>query len=398
MYKIVGKSLPNFPTIFFLCPFFFSILACGTVVIFIINRGHCAVMRNSSKQTDKMLSFKKYSSIENHFNREFMEKVVAELPQDLEYVVQEKVHGANTSFLCDGNEVRFAKRTSMLEDEEKFYEYPELLDVYKDKVFKLFARIRDTHPEVTSLSLFGEMFGGLYPHNDVKANRSLSHIQKGVCYTPEHEFYGFDIYLSDGVNGWYLPVDEVNELFESEGFFYAKTLFRGTLAECLKFPNAFPSKISEWLGLPPINDNICEGIVIRPVSPMYLRNGSRVLIKSKNERFAEKKNVKRRNKLFAEPIPYSEQLKDLVVEVEAYVTENRLNNVVSHIGEVHVPKDFGKIMGLFSKDVLEDFLKEHGGDYAGLEKSEQKLLNKELNKLATDLVKKVYMNQNFILG
>ncbi len=355
-------------------------------------------MRNSSKQTDKMLSFKKYSSIENHFNREFMEKVVAELPQDLEYVVQEKVHGANTSFLCDGNEVRFAKRTSMLEDEEKFYEYPELLDVYKDKVFKLFARIRDTHPEVTSLSLFGEMFGGLYPHNDVKANRSLSHIQKGVCYTPEHEFYGFDIYLSDGVNGWYLPVDEVNELFESEGFFYAKTLFRGTLAECLKFPNAFPSKISEWLGLPPINDNICEGIVIRPVSPMYLRNGSRVLIKSKNERFAEKKNVKRRNKLFAEPIPYSEQLKDLVVEVEAYVTENRLNNVVSHIGEVHVPKDFGKIMGLFSKDVLEDFLKEHGGDYAGLEKSEQKLLNKELNKLATDLVKKVYMNQNFILG
>lgn len=50
-----------------------------------------------------MLTFKKYSSIENHFNREFMEKVVAEMPQDFEYVVQEKVHGANTSFLCDGN-------------------------------------------------------------------------------------------------------------------------------------------------------------------------------------------------------------------------------------------------------------------------------------------------------
>ena len=54
-------------------------------------------------------------------------------------------------------------------------------------------------------------------------------------------------------------------------------------------------------------------------------------------------------------------------------------------------------MGLFSKDVLEDFLKEHGGEYGCLEKSEQKLLNKELNKLATALVKKVYMSQAYII-
>ena len=67
-----------------------------------------------------MLEFKKYSSIENSFSREFMERVVAEMPQDLEYVVQEKVHGANTSFLCDGKTVRFAKRTSILEEGEQF--------------------------------------------------------------------------------------------------------------------------------------------------------------------------------------------------------------------------------------------------------------------------------------
>ena len=111
------------------------------------------------------------------------------------------------------------------------------------------------------------------------------------------------------------------------------------------------------MGLPAIDDNICEGIVIRPVVPMYLRNGSRVLIKSKNERFAEKKSVKKRNKLFAEPIPFSEALQTLIAEGEAYVTVNRLINVVSHIGEVHFPKDFGKVMGLFSKDVLDDFSK-----------------------------------------
>ena len=246
-----------------------------------------------------MLEFKKYSSIENSFSREFMEHVVDEMPQDLGYVVQEKVHGANTSFLCDGETVRFAKRTSMLEDGEQFYDYPELLERYKARVLKLFTDIRAKFPEVTHISVFGEMFGGLYPHDDVHATHKVSLIQKGVCNTPGHEFYGFDIYLFTEEGGRFLPVDEVNEFFETNGFFYAKTLFRGTLAECLKYPNAFQSKVAEWLGLPAIEDNICEGIVIRPVVPMYLRNGSRVLIKSKNERFAEKKSVKKRNKLFA---------------------------------------------------------------------------------------------------
>lgn len=344
-----------------------------------------------------MLEFKKYSSIENSFNREFMERVMAEMPADLEFVVQEKVHGANTSFLCDGNEVKFAKRTSVLAEGENFYEYALLLDTYKDRVLSLYGKVKAKYPEITHISVFGEMFGGRYPHDDVKVSHKLSLIQKGVCYTPEHEFYGFDIYLFQDENNRFLPVDEVNKLFEAEGFFYAKTLFRGTLAECLKYPNAFESKIAEWLGLPAIEDNICEGVVIRPVEPMYLRNGSRVLIKNKNERFSEKKSAKTRNKLFAEPVPYSEALKAMLPEVEVYVTENRLSNVVSHIGEVHFPKDFGKVMGMFSKDVLDDFLKEYGSAYTALDKCEQKSLNKELNKLCTTLVKKVFMSQAYIL-
>ena len=344
-----------------------------------------------------MIEFKKYSSIENSFSREFMEDVVAQMPPDMTWVVQEKVHGANTSFLCDGIEVKFAKRTSMIADDEKFYDYQELLDRYKERVIGLFNAVKARHPGVTAISVFGEMFGGLYPHNEVKRNPKMSLIQKGVCYCPEHDFYGFDIYIFAGDDSRYLPVDEVNELYEINGFFYAKTLFRGSLNECLKHPNAFQSKIAEWLGLPAIEDNICEGVVIRPVEPCYLRNGSRVLIKSKNERFAEKKSVKKRNKLFAEPVPYSDVLKSLIVEAEAYVNENRLANVVSHIGEVHFPRDFGKVMGLFSKDVLADFLKEHGSEFDTLDKCEQKTFYKEVNKLCTALVKQVYMSQAYII-
>lgn len=344
-----------------------------------------------------MFKFKKYSSIENSFNREFMEYVVAEMPPDLKYVVQEKVHGANTSFLCDGSNVQFAKRTSVLAEDEKFYDYPELLETYKEKVLKLYTKIKDKYPDVASISVFGEMFGGLYPHNEVKRMGKLTVIQKGVFYTPVHEFYAFDIFVFSENGDRFLPVVEANELFESEGFFYAKTLFEGTLAECLKYPNKFQSNIAQWLGFPALDDNICEGVVIRPVEPMYLRNGSRVLIKSKNEKFAEKKSVKKRLKVFMEQPKYSNELNDLLSEVALFVTENRLANVVSHIGEVHVPKDFGKIMGLLTKDSLDDFLKEHGEDYSNLDKSEQKILNKQLNNLSAELVKNVYMKQAYIV-
>lgn len=264
-------------------------------------------------------------------------------------------------------------------------------------MLSLFKRIRATHPAVTAISVFGEMFGGRYAHEGVPAVKGMTLIQKGVNYTPVHEFYGFDIYLFEGETGCYLSVDEVNSLFEAEGFFYARTLKSGSLAECLKYPNAFQSKISQWLGLPDIDDNICEGVVIRPVTPQYLRNGSRVLIKSKNARFAEKKSVKTRNKLFTEPVPYSDSLKAMLPELEAYVTENRLNNVISHIGEVTLPTDFGKIMGMFSKDILEDFMKEHGGAYTALDKCEQKSLNRELNKLATGFVKEILLSKAYII-
>lgn len=341
-----------------------------------------------------MLQFKKYSSIDNVFTQEFMDRVQTEMPADLEWVVQEKVHGTNTSFLCDGVEVKMAKRTAMLEDDEKFYDFKELLERYRPKVLSLFSRIKSEDATVQSIAVFGEMFGGRYPHDAVKADRSVMLIQKGVCYTPVHEFYGFDIYLFGEETGRYLSVDEADRLFEAEGFFYAKSLFRGSLQEALQYPNAFPSKIPQWLGLPELPDNICEGIVIRPVEPQYLRNGTRVLIKNKNERFAEKKSVKKRNKIYAEPVPYSEALQDLLAEMEAYVNANRLANVVSHIGEVSFPKDFGKVMGLFAQDALADFLKEHGGTYSALDKYEQKSLTRELNNLAGKVVKQEYMTSS----
>jgi len=339
-----------------------------------------------------MVQFKKYNSIENTFDKDFMEKIFLEGYDKQEFVVQEKVHGSNVCLVADGKTVSFGKRTGFIETGEKFYDYEELLERYTPKAIALFSIVKEALPDIGTITIFGEMFGGKYPHPDVKNDSKISVIQKGVSYCPTHEFYAFDLYVTNEETGRFLSVDEVNGFFEKGGFFYAKTLFRGTLNECLKYPNLFQSQISGWLGLPPIEGNICEGIVIRPVEPTYLRNGSRVLLKSKNAHFAEKKSVKKREpKLFVEP-SYSESLNNLLPIAEEYVTENRLNNVVSKIGQISVPKDTGKLIGLFSKDILDDFLKEHSGNYASIEKSEQKILNRHINSLATNLIKKVYLH------
>lgn len=332
-----------------------------------------------------MTEFKKYTSIENSFNEVYMNHVVEEMPDDLKYVVQEKVHGANTSFICDGTNIQFAKRTAILADDEKFYNYQETAQALRDNVLALTRDVMNSY-KASSVSIFGELFGGLYKHPEVKADPHLQLIQKGICYTPQHGFYAFDIYLFTNDGGYYLPVAEANALFEKHGFFYAKTLFCGTLKECLEYPNAFESKISSWLGLPSIEDNICEGVVIRPVVPMFLRNGSRVIIKNKNERFSEK-NIRKNNKRFVQVTPQNPRVKELLDVATCYATEARLTNVISHIGEVNISSAFGRVVGLLSKDILEDFLKEHAPEYETLETAEQKNLKKEINKLAVTIVK-----------
>ena len=65
--------------------------------------------------------------------------------------------------------------------------------------------------------------------------------------------------------------------------------------------------------------------------------------------------------------------------------------MVSHIGELKIPRDLGNLIKEMSYDVVEDFLKEHSALYNVIDKSEVKIFNKELNKMVSALVKKVYM-------
>ena len=229
-----------------------------------------------------MIQFKPYPSIGNATDAAWMAQVREVVPKGALLAVQEKVDGANVAFLCDDLDVRMARRRAVLEPQEKFFDYQDMLDRYSGNIYYIFNLIRKVHPETKSIAVYGELFGGAYPHPDVPIVRLIKPVQRGIWYAPGYDFYAFDIYVFTGVDeGFFLPVMEANTLFSSAGLLYARNLFVGSLDECLAYPCAFQTGIPAELGLPPIEFNLSEGVIIKPLSPILLHDGSRVAVKVK---------------------------------------------------------------------------------------------------------------------
>lgn len=331
------------------------------------------------------MEFKKYNSIENSYQEDFIKSIIEQGYGDLEYVVQEKVHGANLSFITDGQNIISAKRVELINDNEQFFNSQQVQNKYKDKILALFTEVSEQFNAKT-LTIFGEIFGGGYPHKDIPKDDNAKLVQRGIYYCPINDFFAFDILLE---NNQYLDVENVSELFEKHGFVYAKTLFKGSLKDCLLFSNDFKTTIPKEYGLPQIDINICEGVVIRPIKTLFLSSGSRVIIKNKNEKWAENNNYIDRTilrNLLHEDDEISEEASILCEEIYKLITQNRLTNLISKIGDINPQKDFGKVLGLFNKDALNDFLKTYKERYDNLEKQESKAVNKFLNKHAGQLI------------
>lgn len=332
--------------------------------------------------------FKTYNTIENAYQARVIEQIRMQGFGDEVFIVQEKVHGANFSFFTDGKEIKIAKRTAFIEKDEKFFNAHQMLERYRKNVIEVFQKVKAIYPNVETVVIYGELFGGGYKHKDVEPVKDAVKVQKGIEYAPHNEFYAFDIKLN-GIT--YLDTEVVNQIFEETGFFYAKILFQGTLEEALKFPNVFNSKIPAWLGLPELENNMCEGTIVKTLKTRYFGNGARIILKNKNEKWVEKsKMVKKEGKTVHKQVHFSEKAYEIWEEIQKYATANRLNNVVSKIGEFE-PKMIGKVIGLFSQDILEDFQKDFPAAFTAIEKEEQKRINKKLNSLVIDFIKEELM-------
>ena len=68
------------------------------------------------------IEFKEYPEIENHFNRDVKKMLETYSTEEL-WVATEKVHGTNFSFIHNGSAFKCAKRTSLLENTDSFYNF-----------------------------------------------------------------------------------------------------------------------------------------------------------------------------------------------------------------------------------------------------------------------------------
>jgi len=326
--------------------------------------------------------FKKYSSIENSYQEKYI-NFVAEL-NIKEWVISEKIHGSNSSICFDASSsnMELAKRSGYLNG-ESFYNL--------DKIVANMPQLESKFKEVCSkygyktIEVFGETFGGNYLHEDVMPAKDAKKVQKGVFYTPNNNFLAFDI----RVDGEYVDVLKFQALCtELNVPFIPIETFSGDVYEAVEYCNTIknkPSEIYKLYNLPEIKNNIREGVVLKPMITTRLGNGSRVIIKCKTEEFLE--ISKQHKPIIQKDLP--EELQNALNKLAEYSTESRLNNVISHLGEVSI-KDFGQVIGAFLQDIHEDFIKD-GNSLNTFEKDEKKQLNKRLNSIIAPMVRKVLM-------
>ena len=323
--------------------------------------------------------FTKFPSLENTYRQKEIDKIIMMDIKD-QWVVTEKVHGANFSFWVYKDQetknisIKCAKRSGWIEEDEKFFNYKSILEKYRPMLEKLRGDVLD------DFVIYGEIYGG--------------NIQSGMCYSLEQDFVAFDMRWINNDESLSLPLDKLTTLTLEVDYNIPVTPLIGvynTFEEALAVEESFTSKlIRQGFDGKDINKE-AEGIVIEPNNPVYEPNGSRVYLKKKTKRFLEKggkPNIKHKS-----PVVLQESVQSKLDEALVFLNRNRFESVVSKIGEVSI-KDIGKVMGLLTQDIVVDMEKdlEQGVDLWFETKGEKQLFMKNLQKIVQDFIKPILLS------
>lgn len=250
------------------------------------------------------------------------------------WVVTEKIHGANCCLVTDGNEVRVAKRKGYLEPGEDFFAYERVLPRVEDAIRALHERLAGEPGDFTFA--YCELFGGGYPHPGVAPVDGVQPVQTGVYYAPDVELCLFDLARADADGERrYVDYDRALQLCDAVGMPCAQPLFVGKQAEALAYPLGFVTKIPGQLGLPPLPDNLAEGVVVKPQPAIYVagpKGRFRPAVKRKIDRFAEDERYQGAQKW--SPSTTRNPLGRATDAALALVNRARFDNAVSKLGRV----------------------------------------------------------------
>lgn len=339
--------------------------------------------------------FHSYPDIENAYRTAFVERQFLNGLGDIQWCVLEKIHGANSQLKYDGEQdgFRYGKRTCFIADGDNFYHLPELMEPLYTKLEKAYKMLKDTVlPTIKNITIYGEVFGGSYPVQGVEVDRAAKQVQREVKYHPSNKWKAFDIAVEYDENG-----EHVRKFLGGKQFFDICNLFNietvpllkvaDNLKEALEFPNDLPSVVYKEYGLPEIEGNIMEGVVLRPWLGDYFFGFERSIIKNKNEKFKEKH---RTPKEYKEATPLSEMTRKCIEEVSCLINEQRLHSVMSKIGDNLTARDIGRVMKEFNADVIKEYMKDEESSYCFIKDDEKewKRVTKAISTMSAEIIKK----------
>jgi Rnl2 family RNA ligase len=199
-----------------------------------------------------------------------------------EWVVMEKVHGANLSIsMTSPTDITCSKRRAVIPDDDSFFGFRAVVDRMRPALAIFYESLHALAPDLHRVYLYGELFGGA---GDCA-------VQPGVCYCRSLEFMLFDVKVeyNSGFSGW-LDWDCACQLAQQAGLYYAKPLHVGTLASCMAFEYHFESKVARDFA-PGSHLQDAEGVVIKPLRGWMQHSSTaefdRPIVKRKVEKFAE---------------------------------------------------------------------------------------------------------------
>lgn len=293
------------------------------------------------------LEFKKYPKLTNHYNIE-KERVFDNWMEEL-YYSDEKIDGSNTqmAFLIENNKIKDTKvgsRNRFIEDDDK----NNIAKVYSfvNKVKEAIEFNIDKLPKDCVVRVFGEIFGA-----------KIQQTKYDVTKDGNVDYRIFDVFIE-------LPNDDTYVLGQSDlhnllvdlvgttnylSNIYLSSDDANTLQDNLKH---------SLLDKSHYGDILCEGEVYHPLNTFKYTYGTTFpVVKRKHKEFMEvsRKPRKKKKKINVA----SPELIELTDKVSDYVTERRLDNILSH-GDISLePKNIGLLIKEMTKDITEEYLQEN---------------------------------------
>lgn len=345
------------------------------------------------------MKFKKYQEIENARNKKYIEFLdrnlkALNLDMDIRCIALNKIDGANFSFIVDvdTDKIYMASRSQIVKEDENFYNCWNILETIRDNLISLKTDVinllKDRNLDLDSIQFVGEICGGSYTHPDVKKVPGAQSVQGRINYHPNNImiFYDICIHQKDG-KSFYLDKTVVMDLFLKRGFHIPDVLAKGKLSDLIEMQfDSMPDPTYKQFGLPEVENNFAEGVVITPLTEIVFNNGERLIIKSKSTVFSEKRRTSTKVEINLED--FSDEFKSVYSNIFDYVTESRYFSVISKMSPDDIDiKNFGQISKPFFEDVVKDYNKENEVSFDSLIKSEQKFISKELNRKISEIIR-----------